>query len=128
MATALELGRNGWKPYLEASRPQIISPKLTTAKRKERNYLLKGIRKAAGKLKKDFGTRKVILFGSLARESWFTADSDVDLAVEGLSPDDYWPAWRMIETIIQDRKVDLIEIERVGESLREVIESDGVEL
>jgi len=45
-----------------------------------------------------------------------------------LSPDDYWKAWRMIETIIEDRMVDLIEIERVGESLREVIESDGVEL
>jgi len=37
-------------------------------------------------------------------------------------------AWGMIETIIEDRMVDLIEIERVGESLREVIESDGVEL
>ena len=69
-----------------------------------------------------------ILFGSLARESWFTADSDVDLAVEGLSPEDYWPAGRMIETIIVDRMVDLIEIESAGEALREVIEKDGVEL
>ena len=128
MPTALELGREGWKPYLDASRPQITPPKLTAAERKERNYLLERIRKAADRLKKDYGTHRVILFGSLARESWFRADSDVDLAVEGLSPKDYWPAWRMIETIIADRMVDLIEIESAGEALREVIEKDGVEL
>jgi len=82
MSTALDLGRNGWRPYLVAEQPPLIYPELTTAKRKERNNLLKRIRQAANKLKKDFGTRKVILFGSLACELWFTADSDVDLAVE----------------------------------------------
>jgi len=37
-------------------------------------------RKAARTLKKSFGVTRVLLFGSLATESWFQVRSDVDLA------------------------------------------------
>jgi len=69
-----------------------------------------------------------VVFGSLAHAAWFIPDSDVDLAVEGLAPKDYWQAWRMVEEIISDRPVDLIEIEAAGESLRRAIERYGIEL
>jgi len=79
-------------------------------------------------LKARFGVRRVVLFGSLAHAAWFVPDSDVDLAVEGLVDGDYWEAWRLVEEVIGDRPVDLIEIERAGESLRRAIERYGVEL
>ncbi|MFQ3631065.1 nucleotidyltransferase family protein [Roseiflexus sp.] len=42
-------------------------------------------------LRETFGATRVILFGSLATER-FSARSDIDLAVEGLAPADYFPA------------------------------------
>ena len=69
----------------------------------------------------------MVAFGSLAHPAWFRPDSDVDLAVEGLDPRDYWQAWRMVEEIIGDRTGDLVE-EAAGESLRQAIERDGIDL
>jgi predicted nucleotidyltransferase len=86
------------------------------------------IRKAAAILKTRFGARRVLLFGSLAQPLWFRADSDVDLAVEGVKAQDYWTAWQAVEEIIEDRSVDFIEIETVGKSLRQTIQNYGLEL
>jgi len=79
-------------------------------------------------LKTRFGARRVVLFGSLAHAAWFMPDSDVDLAVEGLTGDTYWQAWRLVEEIIHDLSVDLIEIETAGESLRLAIQRYGMGL
>lgn len=127
--TALELTREGWQRYIEAHRRRSrFLDKLTDSERRTRERLLDRAREAAFLLKERFGVRRVILFGSLANEEWFRADSDVDVAVEGLAPEDYWDAWRLVEDIIQERPVDFVEIERAGESLRKVIERYGIEL
>lgn len=128
MSTALELGREGWKPYLEAARRRPDPPELTPTEQQEREQLLVHIREAAAALKTRFGARRVVLFGSLTHEAWYTSDSDVDLAVEGLSAQDYWEAWRLLEEIIGDRPVDLVDIETAGESLRQAIERRGIDL
>lgn len=128
MPTALELGREGWGHFVEAASRRPLPPKLTSSERMERERLLKRIQEAAAVLKARFGARRVVLFGSLAHEAWFTPGSDVDLAVEGLAGDDYWQAWRVVEEIIGDRSVDLIDIETSGESLRRSIRDYGVEL
>jgi len=128
MPTALELGREGWKPYLEAAQRRPTPPELPPAEQREREQLLSRIREAAAVLKTRFGARRVVLFGSLAHAAWFTPDSDVDLAVEGLTAQDYWQAWRLVEEMIGDRSVDLVDVETAGESLRQVIERHGVEL
>lgn len=128
MATALELTREGWKPYLEAVRRRPASPEPTLEQQRERARLLARVREAAETLKAHLAVRRVVLFGSLAHEAWFAPDSDVDLAVEGLAGAEYWRAWRLAEEVIGDRLVDLIEIETAGQSLREAIERYGVEL
>ncbi len=128
MPTALELTSKGWKRYLEAPRRRPAPPKPTAAERRTRERLLALVRQAADLLKERFGVRRVVLFGSLADDVWFRTDSDVDLAVEGLPAEDYWDAWRLLEDVIRERPVDLIEIERAGEALRQVIERYGVEL
>jgi len=128
MPTALELTREGWKHYVEAAshrlEPVVVSPEGEEA----RKQLLTRVHKAAAALKTHFAVRRVVVFGSLAHAAWFMPDSDVDLAVEGLAPKDYWQAWRMVEEIINDRPVDLVEIEAVGGSLRQAIERDGIDL
>jgi len=128
MPTALELTREGWKHYVEAAsrrlEPVAVRPEVEEA----RKQLLARVHKAAAALKSRFAVRRVVVFGSLAHAAWFVLDSDVDLAIEGLVPKDYWQAWRMVEEIISDRPVDLVEIEAVGESLRQAIERDGIDL
>ena len=128
MPTALELTREGWKRYVEAasrqSEPVEVRPKVEET----RKQLLACMHKAAAMLKSRFAVRRVVVFGSFAHAAWFVPGSDVDLAVEGLAPKDYWQAWRIVEEIISDRPVDLVEIEAAGESLRRAIERYGIEL
>jgi predicted nucleotidyltransferase len=101
---------------------------LTPAEAAARDDLLKRVRGAAAVLKTRYGATRVILFGSLAHEAWYVADSDVDLAVEGLAGDTIWRAWRAVEEIIGDRPVDLVEVETARESLRSAIERTGMPL
>ncbi len=129
MPTALELGKEGWKPYLEAAKQRHVPvEELSPDAKRERERLLERVRAAAHILKTRFGVRRVVLFGSLAHAAWFAEDSDVDLAVEGLAGKDYWEAWRTVEEIVGDRPVDLIDIETSSESLRQAVERHGVEL
>ena len=128
MVTALDLTREGWKSCLKAARLRPAPAGLMPAEQREREQILGRVREAAAVLKSRFGARRAVLFGSLAHAAWFAPDSDVDLAVEGLVGEDYWQAGREIEAIVEDRPVDLIEVEMAGESLRRAIERYGVEL
>jgi uncharacterized protein len=128
MATALELRRKGWQPYLKGAGLRSKQPVSVLQVEKVRERLLALARSAADMLKCRYGVHRVILIGSLVREESFYAHSDVDLAVEGLSGDDYWEAWAKVEEIIVDRPVDLIEMESAGDSLRRSILRYGMEL
>jgi predicted nucleotidyltransferase len=86
------------------------------------------VRKVADVLKTRFKLRRVILFGSLTRIESFHPQSDVDLAVEGLTGSDYWDAWRAVEDIIADRPVDLVDVEHASRSVLDVIQRYGIEL
>jgi len=128
MPTALELTREEWQPYIEAARQQPPLPELTLVEQQEREQLLARVREAAAILKRQFGVKQVVLFGSLADTTWFAPDSDVDLAIKGLSNDAYWQAWKVVEEVIGNRLVDLIEIETAKESLLKAIQRYGIEL
>ena len=128
MATAQELTREQWQSYIDAARHRVARPATTPAERTERQQLVNRVRQAATELKKRFEVRRVILFGSLANADWFTPDSDIDLAVEGLNADFYWQAWRLAEDIVDTRPVDFIELETAKESLRQAILRYGIEL
>lgn len=43
-------------------------------------------------LQENYGVQRIILFGSLAKDR-FTAESDIDLAVAGLAPADFFTAY-----------------------------------
>ena len=82
MPTALELTREQWQPYIEATRQRPAPPELTPAEQQQREQLLVRVRQVATELKSRFRAKRVILFGSLAHADWFVPSSDVDLAVE----------------------------------------------
>jgi predicted nucleotidyltransferase len=128
MPTALELTREQWQPYIDAARRRPAPPRPTPAEQRKREQLLSRVHKASAALKTRFGARRVILFGSLIDAEWFAPDSDVDLAVEGLAPEAFWQAWRLVEDIIDDRPVDLIEVETAKPSLLQAIQQYGIEM
>lgn len=128
MPTALQLGPSGWQRYLKTGRYPSRPATPTASEREELESLLRRVGEAAAALKRQFGIRRVVLFGSLAHRAWFASDTDVDLAIEGLRSQDYWQAWKLVEDIIGDRPVDIVEIERAKPSLRQSIIRSGIEL
>jgi len=103
-------------------------PAITLEEAQEREQLLARVKEAVVELKKRFSIRRVVLFGSLAHRDWYVPDSAIDLAVQGLDPRFYWKAWGLVEDIIATHPVVLIDIDTARESLKQVIERDGVEL
>ncbi len=70
-------------------------------------------------LYQDYGAAKVAVFGSLAERERFTKESDIDIAVWGLSYDKCHDAHRGIMNLRPDFKIDLINFEESTELFRE---------
>lgn len=85
-------------------------------------------KKAAILLKKSFGAKKVVVFGSLAKRSWFTRWSDVDLAAWGVPNDKFYAAVGAVTGLTTDFKVDLVDAGACRDSLSKSIEVDGIEI
>ena len=49
-------------------------------------------RQAAELLRNQYDADKVVVFGSLVRDDWFTPWSDIDLAAWGIPPDRFYGA------------------------------------
>lgn len=79
-------------------------------------------------LKQEYGATRVMLFGSLSHRQWFSPSSDIDLAVWGLSQDDYLVAIARLQDVSPEFKVDLVAMERCRPELAEAILSEGKEL
>jgi predicted nucleotidyltransferase len=130
MPTALELTPAERQAYVAALRRQraLLDKPPSAEEKQAREQLLERVRLAASEIKTRLGARRVILFGSLAHQAWFWPDSDVDLAVEGLSGDAYWEAWRIAERAIPDKSIDLVDVDTASPSLKSAIERYGIEL
>ncbi len=85
-------------------------------------------RVAARLLKKRFGARRVIVYGSLAHGAWFHRRSDIDLAVEGIKPGKFFRAWAMLDRLDSPFEIDLTDYALAPARLRAVIDQEGIEL
>lgn len=85
-------------------------------------------KRSAALLKKSFGAKKVVVFGSLTKRSWFTRWSDVDLAAWGVPNDKFYAAVGAVTSLTTDFKVDLVDAEEYRDSLRKAIEAEGIEI
>src|SRR5438874_2114145 len=74
-------------------------------------------------LVEEFHVRRVVLFGSLRRGELYRG-SDLDLAIEGLDPADYWRALDRV-TVAAGISVDLVPIDEARPSVRARIDEDG---
>lgn len=100
----------------------------TSATRRQRREKAWEIaRAAAALLKSRYHATRVIAFGSLTETDRFHPWSDVDLAVWGLAPGDYFEAVARVLDVGGEIKVDLIRAERCKPHLRAAIEG-GVDL
>jgi len=100
----------------------------TNLARRQRRERAWEVAHAASKfLKSHYHSTRVVVFGSLKESDRFHSWSDVDLAVWGLAPSDYFEAVARVLDIGGEIKVDLIMAERCKPYLREAIEQ-GTEL
>ncbi|MEL4894579.1 nucleotidyltransferase family protein [Crocosphaera sp. Alani8] len=73
-------------------------------------------------LKEQFGANEVIIFGSLRGDSPWHEQSDLDLAVKGMSDDDIWNAYGTLEKVVPPwLKFDLVPVEKVPSYVRDRI-------
>jgi len=85
-------------------------------------------KEAAAILKESFGAKKVVVFGSLTRRSWFNRWSDVDLAVWGIPDHRFYAAVGWVTGLSTDLKIDLVDAESCPDFLRRTVENEGVEI
>jgi uncharacterized protein len=81
---------------------------------------------AAELLKRMFGARQVMLFGSLVHGQWFSLTSDVDLAVWGLDCLVYLTAIAHLQDLSPEFKIDLVRMERCQPGLEQIILQEGL--
>ncbi len=93
-----------------------------------RDHALDIGRKATGLLREKYGATRVVLFGSLAHEAWFTPRSDIDMYAEGIPANAFFQAEIEIKRISQGFKVDLIDSKECSPELPGEIEREGIEL
>jgi predicted nucleotidyltransferase len=83
---------------------------------------------AARLLKEEFGATAVILFGSLVHDGRFHERSDVDLAVDGIPPRQFFRAWNAADYLDDEIEVNIVHVDDARPSLRAVIEEEGIPL
>ena len=80
--------------------------------------------KEAVEILKAYGAKRVFLFGSEAKGT--SGDySDIDLACEGLSPDQFFKVLGEL-LVMPGRSIDLVDMEEVKDTIRRRIEREGV--
>jgi len=92
-------------------------------RRRERAW--KVAQQAADILRTQFDATRVVVFGSLARGTWFSGVSDIDLAAWGVKDEDYFTAVARLQDLSPEFKIDLIAMERCKPALRTTILREG---
>ena len=82
--------------------------------------------KVAEHLYAQFDTIQVVVFGSLTEPMWFTNKSDIDIAVSGLSDDDYDKAWEVVMDFDSGFKMDIVNFDTAKELFRERIKHQAI--
>ncbi len=129
--TATDLKEAGW-PEEEMRKydpwKHLKRHKRDPAMRLRRERALKVARRAARILKMEFEADRVVIFGSLAHNAWFTPRSDIDIYVEGIPAGLFFKAEAAIENIDPEFRIDLIHEEECTGVMLKKIDEEGLEL
>jgi predicted nucleotidyltransferase len=85
-------------------------------------------RQIARLLKKKYGATRVVLFGSLAHNAWFTPRSDIDICAEGIPVDRFFGAESEVQESSKGFKIDLVDPRECSPELLRKIEQEGIDL
>jgi predicted nucleotidyltransferase len=120
--TALELGPEGWARY----NPQRRRPRRWPKALRARAWRI--ARKAARVLREEFGAKRVVVFGSLAHQLWYSPRSDIDIAVWGIAPEIFFRAAARVDRVAKGFEIDVLDPDDCRPSVRQEIEEDGIDL
>lgn len=85
-------------------------------------------RQAAALLKREYGVRRVVAFGSLVHPGRFAEHSDVDLAAWGLTSTNWLRAISAVLGLSREIDLNLVDVTCCSPELLAAIERDGVAL
>lgn len=90
-------------------------------------------RQCARVLKQDFGATSVMLFGSMLVLEDIYPDSDIDLAVWGLTAENFWSAWCAVDRVVSESgynfpPIDLVDVKDAKPYILQAILEEGLEL
>lgn len=127
MATALEMKPEEWRKFNPAGK-RAASLAQNRPLEERRVKALDVAKQASSLLKRRFGAERVVLFGSLASKDSFTPWSDIDIAVWGIAPDDFYFAVAAVTGLSPDFKIDLVEPATCRKTINNVIQQQGIEI
>jgi predicted nucleotidyltransferase len=108
--------------------PGIKEKQPETDSDRHRKYAWNTARAASHILKDRFGAFRVVVFGSLSRESDFTQWSDIDLAAWGIPPEKFYRAVADVTGFSQEFEINLTDIGTCAPSFLEAVEKEGIDL
>jgi predicted nucleotidyltransferase len=111
--------------YLPAIRRRWLADQETARQRQTATW--EAARQAASLLRIRFGAQKVIAFGSLVRSGRFSERSDIDLAVSGIPPVEFFRTWDAVASSCPF-DLDLVDLADCSPALRDLLEQEGVAL
>ena len=124
--TALAIAPAKAAAYRSTALQRLEREKRALALRQEQAWEV--ARRAARLLKADYGVRRVVLFGSLARGQGFHGRSDSDLAVWELDERLLYRAASQLLDLEPGIEVDIVMAEEAPETLKRAVESEGITL
>lgn len=119
-----------YKPYIEGL---VAREKQRRQRRRQRAAeAMEVARQAAQLLRARYNVRRIRVFGSVLHPDHFHERSDIDLAVEGLSPQDFLKAWGMLNggspEINSDFEIDLVTPEECRAAIWDSVQREGVDV
>jgi predicted nucleotidyltransferase len=126
MSTSFKLTPEKLATYRATAQRRRAQEKAQLDQRREQAWA--AARQAAQLLKEEFNANRVVVFGSLARESGFTRWSDVDVAAWGLAPEDTFRAIGAVMDLPTEVPVNLVDVNTCRPALLSAIEQDGLDL
>ena len=124
MVTAGEISDEELARYRAAARRRHQAELAALVRRERHAWEL--ARQAAALLRERFHADRVLVFGSLIHPSCFTEWSDVDVAADGIDPADTLRAMEEVQDLSRAIPVHLADLAACRQSLRAVVEREGV--
>ena len=123
---ALHVSAEQMAQYKRTARARWQAEREQRDARRERAWQL--ARQAAELLKREYGVRRVMVFGSLTHSDGFTLWSDVDLAAWGLTPANWLKAIGAVHALSGEIELNVVDVECCSPQLLAAIEREGVSL